>query len=93
MPKAFQQLWSDEKLLNVAEQIVGPDIAGHPVWNLRTKVLTVTFSAGVTLFQHASYLQNVKRVVPTTKMQNMHLFINILRILFIMYVDVSCIPT
>jgi len=43
LPKAFQQLWSDEKLLNVAEQIIGPEIAGHPVWNLRTKVFTVTF--------------------------------------------------
>ena len=38
LPEAFQNLWSDEKLLNVAEQIVGPEIAGHPVWNLRTKV-------------------------------------------------------
>ena len=38
LPKAFQDLWSDEKLLNVAEQIVGPDIAGHPVWNIRPKV-------------------------------------------------------
>ena len=38
LPKAFQDLWSDERLLNVAEQIVGPEIAGHPVWNLRTKV-------------------------------------------------------
>uniref|UniRef100_H2XN36 Uncharacterized protein n=1 Tax=Ciona intestinalis TaxID=7719 RepID=H2XN36_CIOIN len=37
LPKEFQDLWSDERLLNVVEQLVGPDIAGHPVWNLRTK--------------------------------------------------------
>uniref|UniRef100_H2XTA6 Phytanoyl-CoA dioxygenase n=1 Tax=Ciona intestinalis TaxID=7719 RepID=H2XTA6_CIOIN len=33
----FKALWSDDKLLNVVEQIIGPDVAGHPVWNLRTK--------------------------------------------------------
>lgn len=25
-------------LLDAAEQVLGPDVAGHPVWNLRTKV-------------------------------------------------------
>ena len=24
-------------MLNIVEQIIGPDIAGSPVWNLRTK--------------------------------------------------------
>jgi len=37
LPKEVQQLWSDDKLLNVVEQMIGPEIAGHPVWNLRTK--------------------------------------------------------
>ena len=37
LPPAFQALWSNERLLNVIEQLIGPDIAGHPVWNLRTK--------------------------------------------------------
>ena len=37
-PQAFQDLWTNERLLNVVEQFIGPDIAGHPVWNLRTKV-------------------------------------------------------
>ena len=37
LPPAFQNLWSNERLLNVVEQLIGPDIAGHPVWNLRTK--------------------------------------------------------
>lgn len=38
MSKGFQNLWSDEKLLNIAEQILGPEVAGHPVWNLRPKI-------------------------------------------------------
>lgn len=37
MPKAFQDLWMNERLLNVIEQFIGPEIGGHPVWNLRTK--------------------------------------------------------
>lgn len=31
------RLWSSPKLLDVIEQFVGPDIAGHPVWNIRSK--------------------------------------------------------
>ncbi len=37
LPKAFAELWSSKKLLDMMEQILGPDIAGHPVWNLRSK--------------------------------------------------------
>ena len=37
LPVGFRNLWSNERLLNVVEQIIGPNIAGHPVWNLRTK--------------------------------------------------------
>ena len=37
MSQSIQKLWSDERLLNVIEQFIGPDIAGHPVWNLRSK--------------------------------------------------------
>ena len=37
LPKAFQDLWSNDRLLNVVEQMIGPDVAGSPVWNLRTK--------------------------------------------------------
>ena len=36
-PVSFQKLWTNERLLNVVEQLIGPNIAGHPVWNLRTK--------------------------------------------------------
>eukprot|EP00794_Sanderia_malayensis_P012087 gene12087-13333_t len=37
LPEGFKHVWSHEKLLNIVEQIIGPDISGHPVWNLRTK--------------------------------------------------------
>ena len=30
-------LWSSPKLLDIVEQFIGPDIAGHPVWNIRSK--------------------------------------------------------
>ncbi|EGD83021.1 hypothetical protein PTSG_12054 [Salpingoeca rosetta] len=32
-----RQLWSAPVLLDIAQQIIGPDIAAHPVWNLRCK--------------------------------------------------------
>jgi hypothetical protein len=31
------ELWSSKKLLDIIEQIVGPEVAGHPVWNIRAK--------------------------------------------------------
>ncbi len=37
LPKAFADIWSSTKLLDMIEQILGPEIAGHPVWNLRSK--------------------------------------------------------
>jgi ectoine hydroxylase-related dioxygenase (phytanoyl-CoA dioxygenase family) len=37
LPKAFADIWASKKLLDIIEQILGPDIAGHPVWNLRSK--------------------------------------------------------
>jgi hypothetical protein len=30
-------LWASQELLDVIEQILGPEIAGHPVWNVRSK--------------------------------------------------------
>jgi hypothetical protein len=30
-------LWASDELLDVIGQILGPEIAGHPVWNLRSK--------------------------------------------------------
>ena len=35
--QSFQKLWCNERLMNIMEQILGPEVAGHPVWNLRTK--------------------------------------------------------
>lgn len=31
------RLWSSEKLLDIVEKFVGPDIAGHPIWCIRPK--------------------------------------------------------
>ncbi|CAF4414590.1 unnamed protein product, partial [Adineta steineri] len=39
LPQEIASLWSNETLLSVAQQLLGPDIAGHPVWNLRSKVI------------------------------------------------------
>jgi len=37
MTKAIADLWVHPRLLDVMEQLLGPEIAGHPIWNLRTK--------------------------------------------------------
>jgi hypothetical protein len=34
---ALARLWETPRLLDLVEQLIGPDIAGHPVWNLRAK--------------------------------------------------------
>ncbi len=31
------RLWSSPRLLDIIAQFIGPDIAGHPVWNIRSK--------------------------------------------------------
>ncbi|XP_072048103.1 uncharacterized protein [Amphiura filiformis] len=36
-PEAFQKLWTNSRLLNMMEQLIGPEIAGNPVWNIRPK--------------------------------------------------------
>ena len=30
-------LWGSKELLDVIQQILGPEVAGHPVWNIRSK--------------------------------------------------------
>ena len=35
-------MYESEKLLNVMEQILGPEIAANPVWNIRPKTPGVT---------------------------------------------------
>ena len=46
LPPSFQRLWTDPRLLDAAQQLLGGpavDVAGHPVWNLRVKVLFSPF--------------------------------------------------
>ncbi|XP_074649271.1 uncharacterized protein LOC141904564 [Tubulanus polymorphus] len=37
LPQPLKDLWTNERLLNVVEQLIGPEIGGHPVWNIRVK--------------------------------------------------------
>ncbi|KAL5008444.1 hypothetical protein ScPMuIL_014025 [Solemya velum] len=37
LTQAFRDLWSNDKLLNAVEQLLGPDIAANPIWNTRPK--------------------------------------------------------
>lgn len=60
LPPAFKALWTNPKLLNVVEQLIGPKIAGHPVWNLRTKTpqneaTTVPWHQDVGYLDNSSY--------------------------------------
>jgi hypothetical protein len=48
-------LWGAKELLDVIEQILGPEIAGHPVWNLRSKTPR-TALATVPWHQDAAYM-------------------------------------
>ncbi|XP_059148123.1 uncharacterized protein LOC131935636 [Physella acuta] len=60
LTEAFCDLWANERLLNVVEQLIGPEIAGHPVWNLRTKTpqndaTTVPWHQDSAYFDNESY--------------------------------------
>ncbi|KAL5022722.1 hypothetical protein ScPMuIL_001877 [Solemya velum] len=57
IPQAFRNIWASEKLLNIAEQLIGGDIVGHPVWNLRLKTPATQF-ATVPWHQDVGYLEN-----------------------------------
>jgi ectoine hydroxylase-related dioxygenase (phytanoyl-CoA dioxygenase family) len=48
-------LWSSAKLLDMIEQLLGSEIAGHPVWNLRSKTPTNSL-ATVPWHQDTAYL-------------------------------------
>lgn len=37
LPQAFASLWAHPRLLSAARQLLGDDVGGHPVWNLRCK--------------------------------------------------------
>jgi len=36
--QGFRDIWASPRILNLMEQILGPDVMGNPVWNLRPKV-------------------------------------------------------
>ncbi|XP_074641481.1 uncharacterized protein LOC141899211 [Tubulanus polymorphus] len=62
MPEIIRKLWSNDRLLNIIEQLIGPDIAGHPVWNLRTKTPKNTTST-VPWHQDVAYLDRDSYIV------------------------------
>lgn len=55
LPQAIADLWCNERLIDVMEQILGPEIVCHPVWNLRTKTPNNP-SVTVPWHQDAAYL-------------------------------------
>jgi hypothetical protein len=55
LPPEIAEVWSSKKLLDIVEQILGPEIAGHPVWNLRAKT-PVNALATVPWHQDTAYL-------------------------------------
>lgn len=38
LPQAMKDIWTNERLLNVVEQLIGPNIAGNCVYNIRSKL-------------------------------------------------------
>ncbi|XP_074642815.1 uncharacterized protein LOC141900020 isoform X2 [Tubulanus polymorphus] len=65
--QSFRDLWENEKLLNMVEQLIGPEVSGHPVWNLRPKVpqnsaTTVPWHQDSAYFSEDSY----GHLIPTT---------------------------
>ncbi|XP_064637126.1 uncharacterized protein LOC135493597 [Lineus longissimus] len=65
--KAFRDLWSNERLLNIMEQLVGPEVSCHPVWNLRPKVPKNDATA-VPWHQDSGYFdqESYDHIIPTT---------------------------
>ncbi|KAH9505053.1 hypothetical protein Btru_061527 [Bulinus truncatus] len=57
LTEAFENLWSNDRLLNVVEQLIGHEISGHPNWNLRTKTPQNDAST-VPWHQDSAYLDN-----------------------------------
>lgn len=55
LPPAIADLWSHPRLLSAAAQLLGPSLAGHPVWNLRCKTPD-NEEATVPWHQDAAYL-------------------------------------
>ena len=53
---ALANLWGSDKLLDMVEKWVGKDIAGHPVWNIRSKT-PQTVRMTVPWHQDTAYLK------------------------------------
>ena len=52
----LRELWSSPKLLDIVEALIGPDIAGHPIWNIRSKTPRTTLMT-VPWHQDTAYLK------------------------------------
>ena len=52
----LRALWSSPKLLAIVEDLIGPDIAGHPIWNIRSKTPRTTLMT-VPWHQDTAYLK------------------------------------
>lgn len=66
MPAGYRKLWANERLLNLVEQIIGPNISGNAVWNLRTKT-PQNEATTVPWHQDTAYLDNdaYRMLIPT----------------------------
>ena len=53
---ALANLWGSQKLLDIVENWIGKDIAGHPVWNIRSKT-PKTVRMTVPWHQDSAYLE------------------------------------
>ena len=53
---ALANLWGSPKLLDIVENWIGKDIAGHPVWNIRSKT-PQTVRMTVPWHQDSAYLK------------------------------------
>ncbi|KAL4221214.1 hypothetical protein ACF0H5_019478 [Mactra antiquata] len=54
---AFRNLYGNEKLLNAIEQLIGPNISAHPIWNTRPKLPGV-IETDVPWHQDSAYFDN-----------------------------------
>ncbi len=58
MGPALANLWSCDKLLDIVEQVIGPDIEGGAIWNVRSKVPNNVLMT-VPWHQDTAYLQPI----------------------------------
>ena len=52
----LRRIWSSPKILDIVEDLIGPDIAGHPIWNIRSKTPRTTLMT-VPWHQDTAYLK------------------------------------